>query len=385
MLHQHFKTPQGGGAIRSYYLAKALVDHGHRVVVITACNEKLRNSKEIDGIEVNYLPIPYHNRFAFYARAWSFIHYAVAASRAASSFGDFDRCYAISTPLTVGLSARWIKLRYRIPYFFEVGDLWPDVPIEMGIVKNYFLKRLLFALEKSIYHHADLIIALSPEIHSAIETKAPGTKVVWVPNMADCEFFTPEPKDPLLEDKYIVKEKFVISYMGAVGEANGLDYFLACAHAANKANLAVCFILCGDGAKLQELKASAATMGLSNFRFVNFVNRGGVKEIMNVTDAVFVCYKNIRILETGCPNKYFDGLACGKVIVVNFDGWIRKEIEDNGCGIFVDPLQAVDFVKKVSTLVSNPEGRKSFQRAARELAEKKYSRKILSESFSKLF
>jgi hypothetical protein len=72
---------------------------------------------------------------------------------------------------------------------------------------------------------------------------------------------------------------------------------------------------------------------------------------MNITDAAFVCYKNVPILETGSPNKYFDGLAAGKLIVINFGGWIRKEIEEKQCGIYADPQQPTDFVKKIRPFI----------------------------------
>ena len=143
MLHQHFKTPQTGGAIRSFYLAKALVDHGHQVVVVTAFNEKKYKIVDVEGIEVHYLPIAYDNRYKFYARGWAFVRFTVAASQLAREFKNFDTCYAISVPLTVGIIARWIKYRYGIPYFFEVGDLWPDAPVQLGFAKNYFLNPLV--------------------------------------------------------------------------------------------------------------------------------------------------------------------------------------------------------------------------------------------------
>ena len=385
MLHQHFKTPSGGGAIRSYYLAKALVDHGHRVVVITTHNQSTKLSLDNDGIEIHYLPIAYDNRFAFYARAWSFIRFVISACIEAAQFRDFDKCYAISVPLTVGLAARWIKIRHGIPYYFEVGDLWPDAPIEMGIVRNYFLKKTLFSLEESIYTNSAKIIALSPAIQNAVEARVPGKKVVWISNVSDCEFYLPEHKDPKLEVKYHVQGKFVVSYMGAVGEANGLEYFLDCAASALQSSPQVQFMLCGDGARLVALKEKANRLQLSNLSFIDFVNRDGVRDLMNVTDAVFVCYKQLPILETGCPNKYFDGLAAGKIMVINFGGWIRKEMEENRCGIYVDPSNPDDFSGKLEALLSNMQKQDSIRLASRSLAERKYSRKLLMEEFVKQF
>lgn len=385
MLHQHFKTPQKGGAIRSYYLAKALMDRRHRVVMITSFNEEVYKVENIEGIEVHYLPIPYDNRFRFYARGWSFIRYVVGAARCARKFRDFNRCYAISAPLTVGICARWIRFRYAIPYIFEVGDLWPDAPIQMGLVRNYFFQRVLFWLEKAIYKQAESIVALSSAIRSAIGEKIPGKEIHMVPNMADCDFYRPGQNGPDIKNKFNVSGKFVVSYIGSIGVANGLHFFLECANASLKSNIPLHFIMCGDGAMLEELKVHAQKLDLENLSFIDFVNREGVKEVMSVTDAVFVCYKHVPILETGCPNKFFDGLASGKLIVINFGGWIKKEIEENHCGICVDPGQPADFVAKIIPFISDRSLLQQYQQAARALGERKYSRNHLSEVFAKLF
>jgi glycosyltransferase involved in cell wall biosynthesis len=380
IVHQHFKEPAEGGAIRSYYLASALVKRGHRVVVITGGTGR-NVEKNIEGIEVNYLQVPYDNAFGFYARASAFVKFVISAARASRRFSDFDLCYTISVPLTVGLAARWIKWRLNIPYIFEVGDLWPDAPVQMGVIQNYFLKSSLYAVEKSIYRNAESIVALSPTIQTAIEQKVPARKLFMIPNMADCEFYRPEEKSKSLEAKFSVTGKFVVSYIGALGVANGLDYFIECANASRKANLPVHFILCGDGAMKASLTRDINRLGLQNISVVDFVNRDGVREIMNVTDAVFVCYKNVPILETGSPNKFFDGLAAGKLIVVNFGGWIKEEVEKNNCGFSVDPRQPTNFVKKISAFVTDEGLLRQYQKSARLLGETKYSREKLGKAF----
>nr|WP_236676028.1 glycosyltransferase family 4 protein [Chryseolinea lacunae] len=385
ILHQHFNTPQSGGALRSYYLAKALVVAGHTPVVITAHNEKAYVKRGVEGIEVHYLPIAYDNRFGFGKRSMAFLRYVRAAVSLAAKLEGIGVCYAISVPLTVGLAARLLKTRYAIPYIFEVGDLWPDAPIQMGFVKNYFFKQFLYDLEKSTYRGAQSVVALSPMIQEAIVKKTPGTPVHLVPNMADTEFYQPSVKDPALEAKFGVAGKFVVSYIGAVGLANGLDYFMDCARASQKASLPVHFVVCGDGAVLENLKTVAKQLGLANFSFIPFQNREGVKEVMNVTDASFVCYKPLPILETGSPNKYFDGLAAGKLMVVNFGGWIREEIEQNQCGVYVDRQHPEDFVTKIRPFLDDVERLKKSQQASRLLAERKYSRAILGEKFASLF
>jgi len=385
ILHQHFNTPAEGGALRSYYLAKALARSGFQPVVITGRGENEYKSTVLEGIEIHYLPIAYDNRFGFWKRTVSFLRYAWHSTRQAAQIGDVKICYAISVPLTVGLAARSIKFFDKIPFIFEVGDLWPDAPIQMGFVRNYFFKWFLFQLEKSIYAEAQCIVALSGTIKANIQKKIPGKQVHVIPNMADTDFYLPEPKDPALEKRFNTERKFVVSYIGAVGLANGLDFFMECARASQQANLAIKFLLCGDGAMLDGLKRVARQYQLTNLDFVSFRNRDGVREVMNVTDASFICYKSVPILETGSPNKYFDGLSAGKLILVNFGGWIKEEIEAKRCGVYIEANRPTDFVKMIEPFMNDSRLLKQYQQAARELAESAYSREMLSEKFVSIF
>lgn len=383
LLHQHFNTPAEGGAIRSYYLAKALADEGIQVVVITAHSQKGYRVKDVEGIAVHYLPVAYENRFGFYRRSFAFIKYVLRATRLAAKFKDADVCYAISVPLTVGLAAQRIRKRFGIPFIFEVGDLWPDAPVQMGFIRNSWFRNVLYRLEKNIYRSAGSIVALSPAIRSAIEQKVPGKKTHLIPNMSDTDFFKPAAKDPALERKFGVVGKFVVSYTGALGIANGLDHFLQCARMSREAGLPIHFLLCGAGAMLDHLAAEADRLKLHNLTMLPFTHRDGVREILNVTDASFISFQPVPVLETGSPNKYFDGLAAGKLIVVNFGGWIREEIETNACGIYAPTPQT--FVTGISPFLHSRALLQAYQQASRGLAEKKYSRAQLSAAFAAIF
>lgn len=380
ILHQHFKTPHGGGAIRSYYLAKALVDKGVHTVVITGHSEAYR-VEHIDGIEVHYLSVPYNNRFGFSRRVYSFFQFVFKASKLAALHKDARICYAISTPLTTGLVAMRIRRRYKIPYVFEVGDLWPDAPIQLGFIRNKALQHVAYRMESAIYKGAKSLVALSPAIRDVLTKKIPGKAIYLIPNMADTDFFKPEDKRPELEEKFGVHGKFVISYIGAIGVANGLHYLLNCAEACQRERLSVHFLLCGDGAMLDNLKNSVINSALQNVTFVPFQNRNGIGEIMNVTDAAFICYQPLKILETGSPNKYFDALAAGKLILINFGGWIKEETEKEACGVYMKAEEANDIVKKIGPFITDPALLKRYQSAGRSIAERKYSRVLLGQRF----
>lgn len=385
ILHQHFNTPEKGGAIRSYYLAKALVDHKMEVVVITGYNGGSYKYETVEGIEVHYLPVTYHNRFGFWKRSFSFLRYNMGVVKLAGQIKGVSICYAISVPLTIGLAAWWIKIRHGIQYIFEVGDLWPEAPIQMGFVKSVVFKKFLYGLEKFIYEKAESVVALSPMIREAILKKVPGKQVHLVPNMSDTDFYRPEERKQAIVERYGVTGKFVVSYIGAVGLANGLDYFIECARASQIARLPMHFLMCGEGALVEYFRRIVKRHELTNFSILPFQNRDGVREVMNITDAAFICYKPLPVLETGSPNKYFDALAAGKLIVINFGGWIKDEIEKQQCGIYVDPKYPHEFVKKITPYLDNKDFVKSMQQASRSLAETRYSRKILSERFVSIF
>jgi glycosyltransferase involved in cell wall biosynthesis len=375
ILHQHFNTPLKGGPLRSYYLAKALLDHGHDVAVITSGKSAQYEVQNVDGIEVHHLAIPYDNRFGFYARITSFLKFAVQSYRVASKIPDVKLCYAMSVPLTVGIPALWLKWFRNIPFLFEVGDLWPDAPIQLGFIKNPLLKQFLFTLEKRIYREARSIVALSEPIKARIEKKVPGVHVGVVPNMADTEFYQPASIDPTAQDP------FVVSYIGALGFANGLDHLIECARACQKAELPVKFVVCGDGAFQKSLMGVAERLQIKNLTFLKFQNRNGVQELLNNTHAAFISYRPFPILETGSPNKYFDGLAAGKLIVLNFSGWIKDEVEQHACGVYLDPRFPHEIVKVITPFVFDRKLLERYQLNARNLAERKYNRDMLGKKF----
>lgn len=382
ILHQHFRFPGQGGAIRSYYLAKALVEAGHEVIVISGGNSHRKITEE--GIAVRYVSVDYDNRFGFFARVWSFGKYMWLAGRAARQEKGVNYFYAISVPLTVGITAMWLKRRTGVPFLFEVGDLWPEAPIQLGFVKNPWLQKFLYWMEKRIYQEADSIVALSPAIQKDIRAKVSNKKVHLIFNMADTDCYQPEPRTEELATAWDLQEKFVISYIGAIGFANGLDFLLDCA-AHCKGQEHIRFVLAGEGAMLHHLKKRKENEGLTNVMFLPFGNRESVQKIMRVTDACFISYLPVPVLETGSPNKYFDALAAGKLILINFGGWIRTEIEDKGCGVYVDGRDPSTFLTKVLPYLNQPELLHRAQAAARQLAEEKYSRHKMSEAFQAIF
>lgn len=376
-VHQYFKTPQEGGAIRSYYLAKGLVDQGFEVEMITSHNEGIYQRTVIDGITVHYLPIYYSNDLGFLKRIRSFYSFQKKTKQLIlKECLDFDLAYLTSTPLTVGLVGLWLKKRLRKQYIFEVRDLWPTAPIQIGAIKAGWLKKQLYALEAKIYKHADKIIALSPGMEDWIKEVVPEKEVYMIPNMADCEFFNKELKDPKLTSFYHVDGAFVITYLGSIGVTNHLEFLLDVAENCLEKGLNIKFKIVGDGAKLHQIKLQAYLKKLKNVEFYGHQNKEGVRRILNITDATYVSFANIPVLATNSPNKMFDSLASGKLTIVNSHGWTKSLVEENECGFYANPLEPNDFIEKLSPFLVQKELLENYKTNARIVAEKHYSKRL---------
>jgi glycosyltransferase involved in cell wall biosynthesis len=288
--------------------------------------------------------------------------------------------------LTIGLTALQLKKKKNIPYYFEVRDLWPEAPIQMGAIRNPFLKKYLYSLERKIYRNAQEIIALSPGMRDGIEKIVPEKPVYILPNISDCDYFYPETKDRKLEEKYQVKNKFVISYFGAIGKVNQLEYMIEAIKACQeKALHDIHFLIAGKGAESEKIRSLIQKYQLKNVSFLGFLNKEGVKELLNVTDATYISFAEKPILETNSPNKFFDAIAAGKLCIVNSHGWIREMIELKECGLYSDPNDANDFIEKISPYVRDRSRLLLAQANARKLAENYFSRELQTEKFCRLF
>ena len=373
-IHQYFKTPEDGGGIRSYYLAKRLVDDGHEVVMFTTHNQKTYKIKNIEGIKVHYFPVYYRNKLGYLSRLWPFLKFVFMCIYHASKM-SFDLAYVMTTPLTTGLIALHFKFWKKKPYFFEVGDLWPEVPIQMKVIKSRLAKKVLYAFERKVYQRAEIVIALSPAIEDYVKNCAPHVETSLIYNMADCNFF---------DDcsSRTSTNTLRIAYIGTLGRANHLIYLLDLARA-TQGKLDIEYIIMGEGYEEKNLKREA--QDLHNLKIIPWGSKSNVKEVLRKVDAVYLSFLNLPVLGTGSPNKYFDGLAAGKMIISNFTGWVAEEIENNQSGFYYNPAKPEDFITKIRSYLADKKEIIRAQESARKLALEKYEVSILTDTFSQLF
>tara|TARA_R110002167_G_scaffold129337_18_gene312238 strand:+ start:4280 stop:5476 length:1197 start_codon:yes stop_codon:yes gene_type:complete len=384
-LHQYFKTPEEPGGTRSYWNSLELMKHGHQVTVIRySPHIKKKVERQVyDGIAIITLKLSYSQSMSVMARLKSFVHFMFHATYIGWKEKDVDLVIATSTPLTIGFPALVFKKFKKIPYLFEVRDLWPEVPIQMGGLKNKTAIKIALWFEKTIYKNASHIVALSPGMQDGVlKTGIPESKVTMIPNMAKIDKFWPRPHSiALLEELNISDDTFKIIYFGAMGEANAIEYILDTAELL-KDQRDIDFIFIGNGAKQPLIVESIQTRQLDNVRYLGLFNMEKTSELVNLCQVSLVTFSNIPILATNSPNKLFDSLSAGKPIIVNSNGWTKKMVEENECGIFVDPESPQDFVEKLMDLKQSPALLQKMGLNSRKLAETEFDKSILCDKFA---
>lgn len=351
-IHQYFKTPDEPGGTRSYWISKELIKRGHQVTVICSTNKQNiePSTKYIDGIRVIYVKNEYSNYMSSLKRIYSFLKFVYLSFREAKKLSDVDIVFATSTPLTVGYVALILKRIKGWPYVFEVRDLWPEFPIQIGAIKNKYIIKYLRRLEKRIYISAEHIVALSPGMKDGVLAVGIETnKCTVIPNMSKPEEFFPREKSNEIINQFMINcEKFNVVHFGSMGKANGLRYIIETANCLKKRGVDdIDFIFLGDGGTKPMLKKLVADYQLSNVKFLGNHKMSILSEIVNCCDISVTCFLNLPILYTNSPNKLFDSLSAGKPIIVNSLGWTKDLVEKEKCGFFVDPNNPDDFASKL--------------------------------------
>ncbi|MGE4285565.1 MAG: glycosyltransferase family 4 protein [Phycisphaerae bacterium] len=378
-IHQHFATPAGSTGTRSYEFARRWVAAGHKVTVVTGHYDigGLEYSIEpqyVDGIKVVMVGGKYSNKQSFLRRVCSFVSFMFGAIIAGMKERDVDMVYATSTPLTVGVPAMVLKSLKRVPYIFEVRDQWPEVPVALGILKNPVVIFVARRLEKAIYRGASSIIALSPGMRDGVVSVLGRThkNVVVAPNCSDIERFGPHIDGSAVRREKRWNGKFIVMHFGSMGKANGLDFLVQAAHCLRE-HEDIRFVIVGDGATKLPLEKMVEELALDNVEFTGNVPKAQMPAYVAACDVSAVIFADYPILEHNSANKFFDSLAAGKPVLLNYSGWQRELIEAAGAGLGCEQYNLNQFADNLLRLKKETKLLKSCAVKARKLAESKFS------------
>ncbi|MEP0841861.1 MAG: glycosyltransferase family 4 protein [Phycisphaerae bacterium] len=388
-VHQYFATPRGSTGTRSYEFARRWAAAGHRVTVITSTAQltaadvpggdiSRRRDFVIDGVRVIALPVAYSQKMGKPARMAAFARFMLASTWTLLRLRDVDVVYATSTPLTVAVPAlvrRWLR---KTPYIFEVRDLWPAVPVELGYLLNRWLIRTLRGLERRAYLDSAGVVALSPGMRDAIAAVVAGRRDILVaPNCCDLDRFRPDLDGQKVRRKLGWEGRFVCLHAGAMGQVNGLDQLIRVADRLRE-DPAFLFVLAGDGRERPALVDQVRRRGLGNVRFVGGGEIRGQLVLGNAADVCLVTVAPHPVLEHNSANKLFDALSAGRPVAINYSGWQRDLLEAEQAGLGCARGDEGAFAANLRWLKDHPSERAEMGRRARLLAETRFSRDRLA-------
>ncbi len=339
--HQYFKPAEG---VRSFEFIKYLCGQGHNVSVITA--ETVDKDFKMDGLTILSTSTKYNNNMSKWQRIMSFAKFMVAGFFKGMSCKKTDLIYATSTPLTIGFPAVLVKKLKRTKLIFEVRDVWPDIPIEMGFISNGLVIKILKWFEKWIYKNSVHIVPLSKGMYDNIRAKGvPENKLTTIENIANLYLYSPISE--ILETRN--KEGFLCIHPGTMGMVNGLDFVLDTAKCVAEKDSEIKFLLIGEGNQKECLKQRVADEKITNIEIKDGVSKREIARITQEANLGFMCVDTqYKILEDNSANKFFDFLAAGLPIAINYGGWQKEVIEEKKCGFSETSPQAM--AKKILEL-----------------------------------
>lgn len=384
-------------------IAHELIDRGHQLHVVTSLpwyrdhkiepgwtGRLIRHDDQPWGRISRVHPFP-TDKANVPARALAFGGFTALASVVAELARPRpDVVLAMSPPLTLGLTG-WLAARtFRVPFVFNVQDVFPDVAVELGVLRNPTVIKAASGLERFIYQRADAVTVLSDDLRDNLAGKLRGAgrrndpaKIRVIPNFVDTARIAPNDRDNGYRREFGLEGKTVVMYAGNVGFSQSLDLVLTAA-AALASEPDVVFVINGSGSARPELERQAR--GLANVRFVDLQPKDRLPEVLAAGDIHLVPLK-AGLAWSSVPSKLYSVLAAGRPVIASVDAGteVARVLERAGAGVAVPPGDAESFTKAITRLLDEPDEARDMGNAGRAFVEGWASPRAVAEAYEALF
>lgn len=368
VVYQYYQGHGAPGHSLVYELTQFLAERGHDVTVVSGETGYMQRNmptlpwyrrivrRERDG-KVNVVRTYTYSELhrSYLGRLLSFISFSLSCPLGLLTVGKPDVVLASSPPIFPMFSA-WLicKLR-RIPFVMEVRDLWPASAVQMGILKNRQLIGIMAWMERVLYNQSVKIVALTEGIRDDICSRGwPKDKVELVTCGVDFDKLYPDmPGAEFIRDKYGWKDKKVVLYFGALGEANNLPVTLRTAKRL-RSRQDIVFVLIGDGMKRAETEKQVEALGLNNVLVLPPVPKDDARLYINAADLCLVTLRDIPLFDGAIPTKLIDYMACGKAVLCGIRGEAERIVDDAGAGVMFEPDNDEQLSELVAELLQDP-------------------------------
>jgi glycosyltransferase involved in cell wall biosynthesis len=396
---QYFPPEMGAPAARAAELSRHWARFGHETTVLTGFPNhptgivpedwksrfrQLRYIQTVDGVKVvrTWLwPLP--NRKA-HERIRNYASFCLSAALSGLDLPKPDVVIATSPQLLVALAGWWLAGWKRVPFVFEVRDLWPESLAAVGAgSEETLLHRTLAAIAAFLYRRADRIVVVSPAFkhHLIRYWNVPAEKISVVENGVETDLFRFDPSATEIRKQLQLEDRFLICYIGTMGNAHGLETLIAAAEELRTAFPSAMFLLIGEGAEKDKIVELAAARGLANLQFLGQQPRERIPAYISAANLCLVMLKKTELFKTVIPTKLLEYMACERPVVVAVDGQARQIVEAAGAGVFVEPESSQALVQAILALANNPIQRRQMGTRARQYIVNQCSREKTAHDY----
>ena len=398
-LSQYFPPEMGAPAGRAAELSRLWAEDGHEVTVLTGFpnhptgivppryRRKLRqlvmheNHHGVNVVRTWLIPLP--NRKA-YERMLNYSSFCISAAATGMFLHRPELVIASSPQLLVGLSGWWLARCNGVPFVFEVRDLWPESLAAVGVSShNSRLHRLLAKIAGFLYRSCDRLVVVTPAFKEYLveHWRVPAEKISVVENGVETSLFSRLTPNAALRRAIGAEEKFVVSYIGTLGNAHGLETLLEAAALLRERAPEVLFLLVGEGAEKARIVSLAHSRGLTNVRFVGQQPREKIPAYITASDVCLVLLKKSELFKTVLPTKMLEFMSCARPVILGVDGHARNVMERANAGIFVTPEDSAELVDAILRLAADPVLCEFLGRNGRQHVLQHFSRRQTAEAY----
>ena len=379
-LVQHFSAPETGRGGRAFEACRRLAGKGHHVDLLAARRpegEKGWKVAQRDGFSTHLYPVAYSQKMSPRQRIRSFSTFAAAAAHHARRL-PADVVLASSTPLTVAIPGVYSS-RGRGAFVFEVRDLWPEMPIAMGALRNPFQIAVAKRLETWAYQNADHLIAASGGMADGVAAHGyPRERISVIPNASDIDDFQADDGEAFREAHPELSGKALVLFAGSLGPLYEPLTMVKYAERFHAISDRLMMVVIGSGSQKQVAASAAETAGIlgKSIIFLDPLPRPGIISAFRASQVVLSIAVDVPGIEHNSANKFFDGLAAGKPVAVNYGGWQARLLEEREAGLSLS-RDATVAANQIAELALDEEASATFGRNALQLAEDKFARALL--------
>ncbi len=396
---QYYPPEMGAPAVRVCGLSRLWAAAGHEVTVLTGFPHHPTGvvpkayrgwpwvrTEDDAGVRVLRVPIFATPNSGVVKRSLSYLSFAASAGLLGPLLGGRpDVVVATSPQFLTAVAGLEIAALKRVPFVFEVRDLWPQSIVEVGALPGGHPAILAMELlERRLYACADRIVVVSEPFVGELAARGvdPG-KVSVVTNGVDLERFHPMPQENDVRDELGLTGKFVAMYVGTHGMAHGLATLLEAAEQM-RGDDHFRFVFVGEGADKRALVEQAKRRSLTNVLFAGEQPHERIPAFVAAADAMLVPLKDRPLFTTVLPSKIFECLAAARPVVLGVEGEARRLVEASGGGLCIPPESAEALVGALRQLAADPEQARAMGRRGRAYVEQHFSRPVLARRYLEL-